>query len=174
MTRLTLKDLATDPGGVLGWNALLQRTSEIFFIQLIRTYFAGMHGPGGNTLHLTRYPGLASVLAMVKRQPDRKWTLADLACRANMSRSGFVAAFTEMVGMAPMQYIIKVRLSMALSMLKSSQKSIATIAYDLGYDSPVAFSRVFKRHYGVSPAAYRKRNEKQEEVTNSGRVNRCV
>ena len=64
----------------------------------------------------------------------------------------------------PMQYILSLRISAAKRYLDSTNKSIAEIASAVGYDNPLYFSRIFKKHTGYSPSEYKNKfsqNQKQ-------------
>ena len=55
-----------------------------------------------------------------------------------------------------MQYLTRWRLTLAASMLRSSDRAIAQIAEEFGYESESAFNRAFKRAFGFPPARYRR------------------
>ena len=55
-----------------------------------------------------------------------------------------------------MQYILSLRMANAQSLLESTEYNISEIAEAVGYDNPLYFSRLFHKHIGVSPTAYRK------------------
>lgn len=65
--------------------------------------------------------------------------------------------FKEETGESPINYLIKIRLEKAKSMLESDEPvSIKKIATSVGYDDAYHFSKLFKKYYGVSPLHYRK------------------
>ena len=57
-----------------------------------------------------------------------------------------------------MQYLAMWRMHMAAQQLREGPGSVAQIAFGIGYDSEAAFSRAFKRQFGASPGAWRKRS----------------
>ena len=61
---------------------------------------------------------------------------------------------------SPMQYIISLRMAAAKGYLENSVKNIAQIANEIGYDNPLYFSRLFKKHTGITPTQYRKQFRK--------------
>ncbi len=63
--------------------------------------------------------------------------------------------FEAVLGTSPIRYIRDWRLNLASVALTGTHKSIATIAYEIGYGSEAAFSRAFSRTYGVPRAAWR-------------------
>ena len=80
-----------------------------------------------------------------------------LAREVAMSRSGFAARFTELVGEPAMQYVTRWRMHVALTWLRADEAALSELAGRLGYQSEAAFSRAFKRFMGISPGAARRR-----------------
>jgi transcriptional regulator GlxA family with amidase domain len=73
-----------------------------------------------------------------------------------MSPSAFSARFRQLTGESPMRYVARTRLARAAAYLRDSGDSVLAIAGRTGYDSDVALSKAFKRHFGVAPGVYRK------------------
>ncbi|MND03254.1 HTH-type transcriptional activator RhaS [compost metagenome] len=65
--------------------------------------------------------------------------------------------FTTLVGMPPIRYLTVWRLRTAKLLLRESNKTVAQLAHSVGYEAEEAFSRAFKREFGVSPARWRDR-----------------
>lgn len=75
--------------------------------------------------------------------------------------------FKEVIGEAPINYLIRIRLDMAKEMLiEKENTSIKEIASLVGYEDVYHFSKLFKKHYGTSPLNYRKQavNERKSNV----------
>ena len=72
-----------------------------------------------------------------------------------MSRSAFIDRFTTLVGMPPIRYLTIWRLQAAKLGLRETRKTIEQLAQEVGYGSGEAFSRAFKREFGLSPALWR-------------------
>jgi AraC-like DNA-binding protein len=72
-----------------------------------------------------------------------------------MSRSAFVDRFTTLTGMPPIRYLTIWRLQTARRSLRETRKPIEQLAQEVGYGSGEAFSRAFKREFGLSPAQWR-------------------
>ena len=98
---------------------------------------------------------LAPALAELHRTPARKWTVADLAAAANVSRSLLDERFRDALGRSPIRYLTDWRLHVAKDLLASTSLGVAAVARHVGYDSEAAFSRAFKRAYGRAPAHWR-------------------
>lgn len=88
--------------------------------------------------------------------PERKWNFRREAGRFHLSYSRFRAVFKDLTGFAPHDYLIKSRMRKAAALIRQSNSSIEEIAAQIGIDELYYFSRMFKRHQGQSPSAYRK------------------
>ena len=77
--------------------------------------------------------------------------IAELAHVAGMSDSAFHRHFRAVTTMSPLQYQKRIRLHEARSRLLADAKAIASVGYDVGYESPSQFSREYSRLFGVPP-----------------------
>ena len=75
---------------------------------------------------------------------------------ANMSVSGFAHSFKKFFGLAPGQYLIRLKLGRAQKLLIGTDKNITEISMALGYDNVSHFNNQFKKFVGTSPKNYRK------------------
>lgn len=75
---------------------------------------------------------------------------------ANMSVSGFSHHFKKIFGLAPGQYLIRLKIGMAQKLLIGTDKNITEISMELGYDNVSHFNNQFKKFVGTSPQNYRK------------------
>src|SRR6185503_12442859 len=112
--------------------------------------------PGKGWFAAARDLQVGRALALLHASPSRAWTVDDLAREVALSRSALAERFTSLVGEPPMQYLTRWRLALAAQMLRDGRDPIARIAEKCGYESEAAFSRAFKREFGVPPASWRK------------------
>jgi AraC-like DNA-binding protein len=98
---------------------------------------------------------VARVMAAVKAEPQRRFTVRELAKLAGASRASFARLFRAQVGTSPQRFLRARRLEQAAALLVGTDERLSRIAQQVGYVSEFALSRAFKRHYGVAPARYR-------------------
>ena len=82
-------------------------------------------------------------------------SVTELARRLNLDRSYFSKLFRRQTGQSPQQYLTEFRLRKAAQLLREHGKTPGEAAVSTGYPDVFSFSRMFKRHFGMSPTAYR-------------------
>lgn len=139
-----------------GAETVITRMTDLLMVYALRAHIARL-GPGqGGWMGGLKDPQVGRALAVIHRQPRDPWDVPSLAARAGMSRSGFSARFTELVGEPPAQYLTRWRIHLAERALRSEPATVAEIASRVGYGSEVAFSKAFKRFTGSPPGEYRR------------------
>lgn len=98
-------------------------------------------------------PRLLRVCNAILQRPADDRDVDDWAAVAGMGRRTFTRAFKRETGMGLATWRQQVRLMEALSLMAAG-RPVTTIAYDVGYDSPSAFTAMFRRAYGVPPSLY--------------------
>lgn len=83
-------------------------------------------------------------------------SVEELSKIANMSVSGFAHQFKKVFGLAPIQYLIRLKIGLGQKLLITTDKSITEISMQLGYDNVSHFNNQFKKFVGTSPQNYRK------------------
>jgi len=118
--------------------------------------FRALCGEHGETLFALAHQ--QSSVARVSKSMDKihsdykdRITVEDLAVEANMSVSAFHRAFKEVTSDSPLQYLKKIRLDKAKTMMISEGMKASVAAISVGYESVSQFSREFKRQFGVTP-----------------------
>jgi AraC-like DNA-binding protein len=98
---------------------------------------------------------LAPAMAALHAAPERKWTVAELASAAAVSRSVLDQRFREILGRSPIRYLTEWRMHLADDLLRTTDLGVAAVSRRVGYESEEAFSRAFRRSHGSSPGAWR-------------------
>ena len=144
--------------GRLGSAAVMSRLSELMFVEAVRNYAATLAEGQKGWLSGMRDPAVGKALAMMHAKPGYAWTAEELANAVAMSRTAFSDRFAALVGAPPARYLTNWRMQLAQEKLRENTQSVAQIAYDVGYEAEEAFTRAFKRQFGVPPATWRKAN----------------
>jgi AraC family transcriptional regulator, alkane utilization regulator len=143
-------------GGRPGAQSLLAKLSELAFTEALRRYAQSNPPELKGWLAGLQDPHVGRALALLHGEPTRGWTVEELAREVALSRSALAERFSATIGAPPMQYLTQWRLTLAAQALRGSGEAIARIAERSGYESEAAFTRAFKREYGVPPAHWRK------------------
>ncbi len=84
-------------------------------------------------------------------------TVDALASRCALSRRSLERRFRQATGLSPLTYLQRVRIEAAKQRLESTRQQVAEVMMAVGYVDDKAFREIFRRHCGMSPAAYRER-----------------
>jgi AraC-like DNA-binding protein len=153
---------ASDAPGI---NVVLSRLADTMLIQGLRVALDKEGARESGSLRATRDPQIARAIGLVHAQPDRSWTVADLAAEVGYSRRAFASRFSHFVGETPIRYVGRIRLTRAAALLEQTDASLAEVARLAGYANEFSFNRAFKRSFGVPPGAYRtRRNPARDEI----------
>lgn len=141
-------------GGHCGREAALDRLFELLIILLFR------HLLDHHQLHTGMMAGLADSrlarsLVQIQNAPHRPWSIAELANESNMSRAAYAVHFRAVIGQTPADYLLSWRISLAQKRLREG-RPITLIAAEVGYESPSALARAFRRKTGYSPRDWMK------------------
>lgn len=143
--------------GQPGSDAVIQRLSEVLFIQSLRLWAARSSHDAGLLAALAD-PQLARSLALIHERPHDALSLDGLAAHAGLSRTVFADRFRRVVGMPPMQYLSFWRIQRARRLLAETDLTLSAIAERVGYESAPSLHRTFTRWVGETPGSYRVRN----------------
>ena len=148
-----------------GSNAIIDRLSDILFIEAIRTYIQ-LNDNNHGYIAALKEPRLSKALTSFHKLPAKNWTVQTLSEEAGMSRSGFADKFKQMVNMSPMEYVTGWRMQNAYDALISDHKSVMQLAEDCGYQSEAAFRKAFKKQFGVGPGTVRREAKEKHVLAN--------
>jgi AraC-like DNA-binding protein len=160
---------STDTGGErlrAGFGAVLGKLSELVFVDAIRAYVESLPEQAGWLAGL-RNRHVSSALALIYADPGAPWTLESLARAAGTSRTVLTEHFVHCVGAAPMHYISQWRMRVAADLLATSDRATKLVAESAGFGSTAAFTRAFKREFGVPPARWRQHHRPEARTADT-------
>lgn len=126
--------------------------SHMWYVMLKNIQDLDLNKKNRNDLNSER---IKNILSFVHKNYNKQITLADIAKIVNLSERECLRCFKNTLGISPIQYILKYRISIAAKMLKENKESITSISDAVGFDSPSYFSKIFKRFIGITPTQYR-------------------
>jgi AraC-like DNA-binding protein len=100
---------------------------------------------------------MEDVLRYIFASGNRQVRMAEAAKRVGMSESAFSRYFTRAAGQTFSATLRKLRLTQASQLLERTDRPVAAIAHEVGYQNLSNFNRHFLTHYGCTPTAYRRR-----------------
>jgi AraC-like DNA-binding protein len=152
----TLRMIGDEAGGrQMGSDLIALKMSEVILAQAIRSFIESDDAPEWG-LGAFADAQLRRALDAFHKAPDRAWTVERLAQAAGMSRTSFAVQFQKKMDMTPMQYVTSWRMEIAKRLLSNPANTLTDAAESAGYASDSAFSRVFKKETGMTPAGFRK------------------
>jgi AraC family transcriptional regulator len=112
---------------------------------------------------------IARVIEAILAEPGAPHTVDSLASVAHLSPYHFHRIYRAMTGESIAETVQRVRLAQAAYRLTVADDSVTTVAGNVGYDSPQAFSRAFRGFTGVSPSAFQTRQKRLSAPWAEGR-----
>ncbi|WP_410672320.1 AraC family transcriptional regulator [Amycolatopsis sp. cmx-4-68] len=163
-----------------GQDAVLRRLLDLVLVLALRAWCARPGAALPAWYRALADAGIGEALRLMHAEPAHRWTVAELAARAGLSRAAFAARFTSLVGEPPLTYLTGWRMTLAADLLRDSpprtsgvraakppargeapadRVTVAAVARAVGYEDPFAFSVAFKRVHGASPSDWRRGEE---------------
>lgn len=121
-----------------------------------------MRLPGQEVLLGEESYGILESISLMEEQPERKFTLKQLARLSSMSIPSYTKKFRIATGLSPMNYLQKVRLLKVCDALTMSDAALQTIAEQCGFCSSNYLIKIFHREIGVTPEQFRRRQINQK------------
>ena len=106
---------------------------------------------------------ITRAFADMAARPGRAHTVDTLAHSAGLSRSAFMARFSEIFGRSPMNVLRDLRMRQAALDLTTTSTPVEIVAHNAGYESRSSFVRAFRKAYDRDPSNYRESAKSGEE-----------
>lgn len=111
-----------------------------------------------------RHDRVEKAILYIESNYTEKITADDIAKSAHLSRFHFIRIFRSCTGLTPMEFVTKLRIEKAKSLLLITGMSLAIVALSCGFSSQSHFTRTFKAHHGQTPGQFRKNGPSQEQI----------
>ncbi|MEU7892450.1 DJ-1/PfpI family protein [Nonomuraea sp. NPDC049152] len=166
-------DVWTSAGVTAGIDLALALVAEDHGHRLAKDVACGLvvylHRPGGQSqfsMPMSALPPrsepLRDLQAFIDANPADDLSVLALARHAGMSERHFSRVFTEQSGMSPGRYVERSRADAARRLLEVTDHPLERVAREAGLGTPETLYRVFRRHWRISPGAYRRRFQTKE------------
>ncbi len=152
------REVALDRIGACG---ILARLADVLAASIIRAWVECGCNDATGWIAAVHCPRIGKVIAAIHAEPERDWSVPELAGLMGASRSSFAESFTRTLGESPAKYVARIKMFQARHWIAQEGMRVAVAANRLGYDSEASFSRAFKRIIGEPPGGLRARNGRE-------------
>ncbi|MDC7259705.1 AraC family transcriptional regulator [Shinella sp. HY16] len=146
------REMAQPRAGSAG---ILARLADVVAASIVRGWIECGCGQARGWVEALRDPRVGRVIAALHRDPERAWTVMEMAQMMGASRSAFAERFASVTGSSPQKYVTALRMQKASKWIARDGMPISIVADRLGYGSQAAFARAFKRATGQPPGKMR-------------------
>lgn len=109
--------------------------------------------PAGGTAPDTR---IGRAVEFIENHFAKPITIDDIAASGHVSRRHFFRLFEQETGVAPMEYLKKVRLQKAAAMLLTTNANVTEVAFACGFNDSNYFSSLYHKEFGISPSRFKR------------------
>ncbi|ADB34896.1 transcriptional regulator, AraC family [Kribbella flavida DSM 17836] len=131
-----------------GQDRLGLRQAELCLEQILCSIWEAAHRSGQSASDAA----IDEVAQLIRQDPGRDWSVAEMAAAAALSRAQFTRRFVAQHGRSPAQYLIQARIDRAHQLLTESGMTVTRTAAALGYTDVPYFSRQYKQRTGRLPS----------------------
>lgn len=98
----------------------------------------------------------------LRQDLEHQWTVEEMAALTGMGTTAFTEKVKNYSGFSPLNYLINIRITEAIKMLKRGEVNLTDVALNTGFYSSQHFSTTFKRFTGYTPSEFRKNNRAKD------------
>jgi AraC-like DNA-binding protein len=146
---------------VPGQQTLLDRLLDLNLVYTLRAWWSHSDADAPGWFRALSDDSLARVLDRLHSSPQQAWTIERMAEVAGLSRAGFAAKFTSIIGTSPGRYLTDLRMRRAEDILERTDATLVHVAREVGYSNEFAFATAFRKRTNTSPGAWRSRRKTQ-------------
>ena len=141
-------------------NVQLHGLLTLFYLAAERSR---LRPPGAPELEIARPDMMRQVKFYLTQNYSSSVTLAQLARRFEVSAANLSRLFRNEFGVGFSRYLTALRLESAVALLNTTNIPVSEVAQRCGFSASGYFIRIFRRHFGVTPRDYRRRERQGEE-----------
>ena len=141
-------------------NVQLHGILTLFYLAAERS---GLRHPETPELKLARPDMMRQVKFYLTQNYSSSVTLEQLAARFEISAANLSRLFRHEFGVGFSRYLTTLRLESAVALLNNTNLPISEVALRCGFSTGGYFIRVFRKHFGVTPKDYRRRERREED-----------
>ena len=123
---------------------------------LLHQVFLGMLRSLAVPVRTPRFAPVDRALRHIQEHLGKNLSVNEIARAAAVSKSRLHALFYEQTGENPAEYALRLRLERSMRLLRAGELSVTAIAQQMAFSSSQNFARSFRKHFGLTPTAYRK------------------
>lgn len=98
---------------------------------------------------------IKKAIQFIEMNFSREITITHVAEHLGLNRSYFSTLFKEALSVSPQEFLIKYRIDKAAELMVETSLSISEVSRSVGYNDPLAFSKIFRKIKGYSPTGYK-------------------
>lgn len=99
---------------------------------------------------------VSNIQYLMRANINKQLSLAEFASSSHYSKYHFSREYFRLTGKTPMRHFVELKMEHACFLLEQTHLSMSEIAFQLGYDDALYFSRVFRKVIGIAPSTHRK------------------
>ena len=138
-------------------NSIIDRLTEVLFIQLIKQHISENDHLKG-FLSALREPRIGKILQLIHKNPEVHWTLDMISEEVGMSRATLQRKFKSELDMSPIMYLNRWRIAKAYQLVKYSSQSLDRVAGSVGFSDARTMRMAFQRQHGITPSELRRKD----------------
>lgn len=134
----------------------IRMTGYLYMLLALIIENASSVNPNSRAFFSSKDEYIKNAVAYIQTNYSRNLSVKEVSKFIGLNRSYFGAMFKEQTGRSPQSFITDFRIDKAKKLLSDMSMTIGDVSRSVGYDDPLAFSKLFKKNVGVSPNAYRR------------------
>jgi AraC family transcriptional regulator, arabinose operon regulatory protein len=113
--------------------------------------------PGNHRISRPQEAYVRQAVDFIEMNYSQKISIAEVANHIGIERKYLSTLFNDVLHTSPQTFLVTFRMKKACTLLHNQRLSVSDVSRSVGYQDPLLFSKMFKKIFGLSPSAYRKR-----------------